>query len=143
MVNRKKDEELNNNQTPVKQKITLSSSKAARRLRLTPYKELFMSVTAIPLNTTGATKITVKGIETLECFWTSIIATAHAIYENHGFNEVDVENQDYREAEILNQLQNQAGGDSPDLVIVTLFDHHNIETIEMLIKHGENKVWDF
>ncbi len=86
--------------------------------------------------------ISIASINTLRHFWGAIIDVAHALYENHGFSDVDQENQDYREAEILNQLQNIEKSDCDDRTVAAAFEFHTLEEIEMLIKHGENKAWE-
>jgi hypothetical protein len=101
-----------------------------------------MTIIAIPLNTKG-TAVIINGISTLEHFWSTIISTAHAVYDNHGFNDDDKDDQAYREAEIFNQLENQTELGSLDLVVVAMFAYHQPETIHRLIKHGENKDWEF
>ncbi|GIC77725.1 hypothetical protein [Moritella sp. F3] len=107
-----------------------------------------MSVIAIPLNIKGKLTI-INGIETLEHFWNIIVLTAHSLYENNGFDEDCEQNIEYRKNHILSTLQGSIDINLldpsiiPDPMIVTLFQYHELETIGMLIKHGENSEWDF
>lgn len=107
-------------------------------------------IAKLPLNMGGKT-INISGFQVSQSQWSSVVHCAHSLYENDGFNDEQCEDVEYRCAEIMETLryqsENKPVGENEssqyDPQLDALFEQFDESAIELMIKHGEDKDWDY
>lgn len=108
------------------------------------------NITKLPLNHRGE-RVNICGFMVAASQWSSVVHAAHSLYENDGFDDEQYDDIDYRCDEIIETLrlqsENTPVGENEssqyDPQLDALFEEFDETAIEMMVRYGEEKDWEF